>query len=310
MLYLIQVLATTTDEVKKMIAVLDEMFESLKENVQQSLEKRVIPVKKIANALTSLSADYDDHRRMFLKSNVTELYTSVNHSVLFGHMNFHWNYLDPSLLNHLVGKFGLKEVKDEMEAYKSHLRQFRMKTPLRLFCLVRKRKRVRLSPGFQEVVAEFSWPKEHEITLEEVEQFRQEFASNFNLRDFAMMLVEVRPGSFIITWVVPQSIVEEMKKYVPKIILRKFFVAKLVIAGSCIYCRHSAEVYFSSLDICDVFSIIQKAIDDASPSICALCSTSEKYVCLFTVEPLNNGHVGDDHFVHCSEVVPSLEVEK
>ena len=31
---------------------------------------------------------------------------------------------------------------------------------------------------------------------------------------------------------------------------------------------------------------------------------------LFTVEPLTNGHVGDDHFVHCSEVVPSLEVEK
>ena len=93
-----------------------------------------------------------------------------------------------------------------------------------------------------------------------------------------MMLVEVRPGSFFVTWVIPQSVVEEMKKYVPKIILRKFFVAKLVIAGSCIYCRHSMEVYFSSLDICDVFSIIQKAIDDASPSICALCSTSEKYV--------------------------------
>ena len=245
MLYLIQVLATTSEEVKKMITVLDEMFDSLKENVQQSLEKRVVPVKKIANALTSLSADYDDHHRMFLKSNVTELYTSVDHSVLFGHMNFHWNYLDPSLLNHLVGKFGLKEVKDEMEAYKSHLRQFRMKTPLRLFCLAQKKKRVRFSPGFQEVVAEFSWPEEHEITLEEVEQFRQEFASNFNLRDFAMMLIEVRPGSFVVTWVIPQSIVEEMKKYVPKIILRKFFVAKLVIAGSCIYCRHSAEVYFS-----------------------------------------------------------------
>ena len=28
-----------------------------------------------------------------------------------------------------------------------------------------------------------------------------------------------------------------------------------------------------------------------------------------TVEPPNNGHVGDEHFVHCSEVVPSSEVE-
>ena len=28
-----------------------------------------------------------------------------------------------------------------------------------------------------------------------------------------------------------------------------------------------------------------------------------------TVEPQNNGHIGDKHFVHCSEVVPSSEVE-
>ena len=27
-----------------------------------------------------------------------------------------------------------------------------------------------------------------------------------------------------------------------------------------------------------------------------------------TVEPLNNGHGGDEHFVHCLEVVPSSEV--
>ena len=29
----------------------------------------------------------------------------------------------------------------------------------------------------------------------------------------------------------------------------------------------------------------------------------------YTVEPLNNGHGVNKHFVHCSEVVPSSEVE-
>ena len=28
-----------------------------------------------------------------------------------------------------------------------------------------------------------------------------------------------------------------------------------------------------------------------------------------TVEPLNNGHIGDEHFSHCSEVVPISEVK-
>ena len=171
-------------------------------------------------------------------------------------------------------------MKDEMEAYKSHLHQFRMKTSLHLFCLAQKRKRVRLSPGFQEVVAKFSWPEEHDVTLEEVEKFRQEFADHFNLCDIAMKLIEVRPDSFIVTWVIPRSVLEKMKKYIPLMILRKVFVAKLVIAGSCIYCCHSMEVYFSYFFfgyLC-IFYHIQTAIDDASPIICALCSTAEKYV--------------------------------
>jgi hypothetical protein len=29
---------------------------------------------------------------------------------------------------------------------------------------------------------------------------------------------------------------------------------------------------------------------------------------VYTLEPPNNGHGGDEHFVHCSEVVPSSEV--
>ena len=29
----------------------------------------------------------------------------------------------------------------------------------------------------------------------------------------------------------------------------------------------------------------------------------------YTVELLNDGHIGDEHFVHCSEIVPSSEVE-
>ena len=30
---------------------------------------------------------------------------------------------------------------------------------------------------------------------------------------------------------------------------------------------------------------------------------------VYTVEPPNNGRFGGEHFVHCSEVVPSSEVE-
>ena len=164
---------------------------------------------------------------------MSPLFRAVNIAEQFGTMNFHWSYLDPSLLDHLVKKFDLEKVKGEMETYKSDLGQFRRKTPLTLFCRAQKRKRVRLSPDFQEVVAEFDWP--NDVTLEVVEQFRQEYADHYGLREFAMMVAQVRPGCFIVTWFVPESVVEKLKGKVPRAILKKHSVTKLEIAGTCVY---------------------------------------------------------------------------
>ena len=50
-----------------------------------------------------------------------------------------------------------------------------------------------------------------------------------------MILAQVCPGSFIITWFIPESIVEELKGKVPRAILKQFSVTKLNIAGACVY---------------------------------------------------------------------------
>ena len=206
--------------------------------------------KRVAGALTSLSPDHDDeHDRNFLKSRTSALYRAVNVAEQFGTMNFHWSYLDPSLLDHLVKKCDLEKVKGEMETYKSDLGQFRKKTPLTLFCRTQKRKRVRLSPDFQEVVAEFDWP--NDVTLEVVEQFRQEYADHYGLRECAMMVAQIRPGCFIVTWFVPESVVEKLKGKVPRAILKKYSVTKLEIAGTCVYqLRKPQEVSVTGLYTC------------------------------------------------------------
>ena len=216
-----------------MISDLDERFDSLKDTAKKCLKKLRVTVEKIADALTKLAADEDDHYRMFMESHVSVLYKATSIPELFGTMNFHWNYLDPPPLDHLVHKFDLEEVKVQMQMYKSDLQQFRMKTPLTHFCRTQKRKRVKPSSEFQEIVAEFDWPDD--VTLEDVEQFRQEYASHYNLRECAMMIAQVRPGSFIITWFIPQSVVEKLKTKVPRFILKKYSVTRLEIAGVCVY---------------------------------------------------------------------------
>ena len=223
-----------------MITQLDYRFDNLKNAIRECLEKQRVLVSKVADALTSLSPDCDEqHKKLFTGSHVTDLYRAANISVLFGIMNPHWNYLDPSLLEHLVKKFRLEVMKRQIEGYKSDLQQFRKKTPLNLFCRTQRRKRRRHLEDFKEMVAEFDWPEN--ITLEDVEQFGQEYASEYNLHECAMMISQIRPGSYIITWFIPESVVEKLKAKVPREILKKYCVAKLEIAGACVYRSRKAQ---------------------------------------------------------------------
>ena len=230
---------SSREEVNKLIKKLEILFDHLKNGVRECLERRRVLVKKVADVLTSLSADEDENHKMFLESHVSVLFRAANISELFGTMNFHWNYLNPSPLGHLVDEFDLEEVQVQMEVYTSTLQQFRMKTPLTLFCHAQKRKRIKISPEFQEMVAEFVWPDD--VTLEVVEQFRQEYASHYNLRECAMMISLVGSSSFIITWFIPQSVVEKLKNKVPRSILKQHSVTRLEIAGVCVYRLHEPQ---------------------------------------------------------------------
>ena len=219
-----------------MIDKLDNEFDYLKNAIRECLEKQKVLVSEVANVLTSLSPDFDQqHKKLFTESHVTALYRAANISVLFGIMNPHWNYLDPSLLERLVKKFRLEVMKRQVEGYKSNLQQFRKKTPLKLFC----RRKSRPQENFKEMVAEFDWPEN--VTLEDVEEFRQEYASEYSLHECAMMIAQIHSGSYIITWFIPESVVEKLKAKVPREILKKYCITKLEIAGACVYRSRKAQ---------------------------------------------------------------------
>ena len=222
-----------------MIDELKRGFDNLKNAIRECLEREKVLVSEVADALTSLSPDDDERHRIFTESHITVLYRAANISEQFGTMNFHWNYLDPSLLEHLVKKFRLEAMKQQIEGYKSDLQQFRKKTPLKIFCLTQRRKRRKPQEDFKEMVAEFDWPKN--VTLEDVEQFRQEYASEYSLHECAMMIAQIRSGSYIITWFIPESVVEKLKAKLPREILKKYCITKLEIAGACVYRSRKAQ---------------------------------------------------------------------
>ena len=222
-----------------MIDELEDGFDNLKNAIRECLEKQRVLVSKFADVLTSLSPDFDKQHKLFIGSHITALYRAANISEQFGTMNPHWNYLDPSLLEHLVKKFRLEVMKRQIEGYKSDLQQFRKKTPLKLFCQTQRRRKRRPQEDFEKMVVEFDWPED--VTLEDVEQFRQDYASEYSLHECAMMIAQICSGSYIITWFIPDSIIERLKAKVPREILKKYCVAKLEIAGACVYRSRKAQ---------------------------------------------------------------------
>ena len=174
-----------------MIQDLQGKFQRLKNDVKKSLQKHKIPVIDVADALVSLSPDDDDNHKIFMESHVGVLFRAADYSELFGTMNFHWNYLDPSCLNNLVRKFNLEELKDRTKRYNLDVQQFRTKTPLPVFVRTQRRKRFYITREFEAIVAAAEFNFQEDVTLEVVEQFRQEYVSHYNLRECAMMIAEV-----------------------------------------------------------------------------------------------------------------------
>ena len=169
-------IAQIEDEIKQF----EKRFNQLKQRCVKNLQKRSVSVRKVVRTLTNLPADDIDEHKMFLER---KLFKAPDHVVLIGQLSLNMNYLTYHLLDYLANEFNLRDVKPEMNLYKSDLKQFRMRTPLILFCNTQKRF-VEPPQDFQKVIAKFSWPSDVDVTLEDIEQFRERYACHYRLRPF------------------------------------------------------------------------------------------------------------------------------
>ena len=238
------------EEVKTEIECFEDRFDTMKLSTIKCLEKIKVSIMVVVYILTSLSAVYMAEHKKFLKKETKKLNRCQSYWELFGELNLHWNYLSYHLLDHLIKEVSLKyqfltdvegttveqsvrDVKRQMSLYKRDLKRFRQQTPLKVFCQAENESIDDPPPGFRKMVVKFDWPIT--TTLEDVEIFRQRYVRHYNLRDCAMMLNSIRPGTFTVTWFVPSSVVEVLMKERPIKVLNDFDVIRMEVAGSCVY---------------------------------------------------------------------------
>ena len=112
---------------------------------------------------------------------------------------------------------------------------------LQLFCQIEEED-IKLPEGFSKIVAKFQKHISEKTTLEDVEKFRLRLARHYRLRDFALMLKpKIRPGSFIVSFFAPNSVLERLKVDVPKKeTFEDFGITRMDVDEHCVYCDVSA----------------------------------------------------------------------
>ena len=216
------------------INILEERFYEIYEAFIDILQCSSIDVNILVRLLTKLPAHEKGEHKMFLEKKLQELRKSEDNEDLIGKLSFYWNYLSPQLLAYLVKDLckideKVLTVHRDMDSYKVKLQEFRVQTPLYLFSKLANE--VVIPPqDFSKMSVYFKRDIKFSktTTLEDVEQLRVRYVKHYQLRDFALMLApEIKIGSFIVYFIIPNSIIEMLKNNVPQGILQEFSITRL-----------------------------------------------------------------------------------
>ena len=294
------------EEVESNIYALESNFGDLVKKAVNLLKKFKTEIEDIVYELSTLSVREKSEHKVFLEANLKKLRKSEDHVVLFGYLNLYWTYLSPHLLKHLVNKLPpLNEIKGDMEAYMKSLHEFRVQTPVTLFCQADKQ-HVEPPEEFTRVVAKFEKVKtSNELiitTLQDIEEFRQKYGSRHQLRNFALMLNEVEENCFLVTFFVPQSVVEELQSNVPEQLLKEYEVTKLEVSGTCVFIRESllTEGFSSEEPMDTTFKVVEHSETVETPPITTAFLHSQEDTATSKLSSMVDGILSIDPFFSCN----------
>ena len=181
---------------------LEAKFEELVTKSQKTVNDTHVTVREVCSKVTLLPLSLKESHSNFIKENIPVFTSAKSIDELFYHFNLYWDYLNYTLLQHIVEMYGDEETKGMMQEYVADVTAFRKETLLYVFWKVCPPKYMGTPSGLKALLSTHKQFAPHS-TLEEVEKFRCEFAENYSLPKFVLILRQIEKGSVIITWFLP-----------------------------------------------------------------------------------------------------------
>ena len=177
-------------------------------------EVKDIPVDRFRQTLTTLPNAISKQHEEFILDKYSIFMQAKSVEYIFAHLNFYLSFIDFSLLEHIIEHFGSPSLQQRMMQYSKDMELFRTETPV-ADVIPYLSGRPEPPPHFAKLKMKLNFdPKT--CTLEDLEQHRKKFGSEFSLSKFVLFLMELGEGSLVVVCLIPSDIIPSLKDLVRK----------------------------------------------------------------------------------------------
>ena len=201
--------ATPLHVLRTDIEELEDQFSTMADRTLDIITYEEVTVKLFKKRLMSLNARNKEQHQEFLDANIFSGESTLED--MWHKLCKYSNFLNYTLIEHMIKKFGDRDLLETMKAYKRKLEIFRSETRLCDFAIIFKG-----ITKFEEVLMEVKFDKNWETcTLQDMEEWKEGLTQKLLLPSFTVNPKEIGKGCVSITWAIPAmfapSLVERLK---------------------------------------------------------------------------------------------------
>ena len=201
---------------------MEDQFEEIVSRTFDKIKEKNPDVSKFRQCLTNISIKYRKHHKEFFMQLLdhVEKDTTIDH--VWIRLSGYWDFLNYTLLENLIHKFGDRILKTDMDEYVHCLKKFRATTRVCDFAKYCTEINEDLSErDLKDFVVKM---KQHwdRCTLEDLEKMKKYISQKFFLPSFVMSIKDIQPGSIIVTWTLPTLIALAIMEILETTSVREF----------------------------------------------------------------------------------------
>ena len=216
-------------EIATLVAKYDDLVATTVENFVERQEKSPLFFRKLRSTVAVLPTSLKYQHKYFLEHNSSQILNATTVEEIFSILNRYCNFLNCSLLAHIISKFGDEELQKQLSTYTTALQAFRSRTKITDF--------VKTCPENQKIPPEFVAlktklsPDWKDRTLEDAEVYRMCMVHSSSLASYALYLVEGVPGSIYLLWSIPSHAIDFLAAAINSEFLQCHCIEEVTIDG-------------------------------------------------------------------------------